>query len=532
MKNKIEFFSLIFLLLLTFPVFGQDPIEIKDLKTIITTEMKGMKGQVYDPQICPSDPDLVSFQRRFKDSRTLYIFDLLSGKLEEVTSGEKEEKRDEYEEEHASPAEGVDWQLDWRPVLDSQGKQWYVFVGDGGIDNFDLYLGVVGEDTKIKLTEDGYNKFVDAQPKWSPDGKHIVFVSQRTGNGDIYLIKHVDKIIEERVEPKPPEQLTTNPELDFYPVWNPDPASGIIAYTAVNKEPLTEKRYLTTNLYDLFLEESIPMTAKGAKEYDCTRPSWDPTTGSYLAYFMSEKLMETSRIDMKRGGITQEQSAKIGISKVELDEGMILKYKAIRGESPCIAFDVVPDDYSGPLWLSGSQFIMFVKSKLEQFNPIYVANQRYWAKNLGRFTFRVDQNYKMPVDLSVEKDKIIFSCQEGKEYKIVMGTLSGMDFQLFEHPVYALSRPELHEKWTIGQPVERRTVKTEGPLKWLMKPIVGDNPLIFLNRRITPIVVGVGVGLYLILKPEEAPPPPPPNPWIPPDWPQTKKIYLEISFGG
>jgi hypothetical protein len=533
-KNKIGFFLSALLLFLIPSSFAQDPIEIIDLKEVITTEMRGMEGQVFDPQICPSDPDLVSFQRRVKQSQELYIFDLLSGKLEKVTSQEKEKEEEGYQEESQGlPGEGVDWQLDWRPVLDERKRQWYVFVGDGGRDNLDLYLGVVGEETKIQLTDDGYNKFVDGQPKWSPDGKHIVFVSQRTGNGDIYLVKHVDRIIEKGAEPKPPQQCTTNPELDFYPVWNPDPTSGYIAYTAVNKAPVTERRYLSVNLLDLYSEKSIVVTTEGTKEFDYTRPSWDPLTGSYLSYFVSDTLMETGRIDMKGGGITQEASAKIGISKLELDDNLILKHKTIRGESPYLAFDVMPDDYSGPLWLSGSQFLMFVKSKLEEFNPIFVANQRYWSKNLGRFTYRVTQDYKMPVDLSIEKDKIVYACQEGKEYKIVMGTLSGIDFQLIRHPEYALSRLGPHEDWMKDKAYEPPTMEKVGLLKWLTKPIVGNNPLVFLNRRITAMVTVAGVATYL-LWPEEkvTPPPPPDHTWDPPDWPQTKMIGFRITFGG
>jgi hypothetical protein len=527
-KNRIVFFLLGLLLLLRLPASGQDPIEIRDIRAIISTEMKGMEGQVFDPQICPSDPDLVSFQRQIKDTQELYIVDLLSGKLERVTSRPVEKKEGFREDTPSEYLQGVDWQLDWRPVLDSRQRQWYVFVGDGGVDNFDLYLGVVREGTRIRLTDDGYNKFVDAQPKWSPDGKHIVFVSQRTGNGDMYLIKHVDRIIEENAEPKPPEQLTTNPELDFYPAWNPEPTSGYIAYSAINKDPLTERRYLSTNLLDLYFRLNIEVTAP-SQEFDYTRPSWDPFTGSFLSYYVSERLMETARIDMKKGGITREQSAKIGVSKIEMDEDMNVKPREIRGENPYIASDVLPDDYSGPTWLSGSQFIMFVRSKLEQFNPIYVANQDYWSKNLGGFTYKVDQRYKMPVDLSVRGDRVVFSCQEGKEYKIVMGTLAGTDFQVFEHPALALGRPDLHEQFMQDKVVELPGGKAANPLKWFLQPIVGDNPLLFLNRRITPAVLGIGVAAYLLWPEKEQPKE---NPWIPPGWPQPKRIGFKISFGG
>lgn len=53
----------------------------------------------------------------------------------------------------------------------------------------------------------------DSTPKLSPDGKRVVFVSERDGNADIYVI-NVDGSDERR--------LTDSPALDLDPAWSPD----------------------------------------------------------------------------------------------------------------------------------------------------------------------------------------------------------------------------------------------------------------------------------------------------------------------
>jgi len=529
MKFKIIWWGL--LLFWALPAFGQDrPIEILDVRAIISTEMRGMEGQLCEPYICPSDTSYVSFQRLVKNSEELYILDLISGKSSRVTSRQKEGKKEQYREEFSGIyEEGVDFQLDWRPVLDKDRNQWYVFVGDGGVKNYDLYLGVIGKEKKIKLTEDDRN-YVDVQPKWSPDGKQIVFVSSRSGNGDLYLIENIDKVIEQQEPPSKPIQLTTNSGLDIYPVWNPDPTAGYIAYTAESEDTRTERKY-SINLLDLYLQfTTIPVITTPTPGFDYTRPSWDPATGSYLSYFVAENLKTKGGIDIK-GGIAEDQTAKIGLSQLSLGDKLELKIGMIEGENRYIAGEVIPPGYSGPLWLPGSRYIMFVKSKLEQFNPIYVANLKDWQSTYrSKFSYKVDQEHQMPVDLSIEKGKIVYACQDGKEYKIVMGMLDGWDFDLSEseHPLYALSRPELYQQYAEGRAKwgQNPTIEAESPLKWFLKPIIGNNPLFVLNRRITPFIVGAGVAAYL-LWPEKNPPH---IDWTPPAWP--KKISFKISFGG
>ena len=61
----------------------------------------------------------------------------------------------------------------------------FVFMSNGGEGNYDIYLLDLGGSAPVRLTE---HKEKDGQAQWSPVEDSVVFVSGRTGNGDIYLL--------------------------------------------------------------------------------------------------------------------------------------------------------------------------------------------------------------------------------------------------------------------------------------------------------------------------------------------------------
>lgn len=64
----------------------------------------------------------------------------------------------------------------------------------------------------------GYDIF----PRWSPDGKRIVFASDRTGNYEIWLMN---------AEGRGQKRLTDHPSYDSHPAWSPDGRQ--IAFTSL-----------------------------------------------------------------------------------------------------------------------------------------------------------------------------------------------------------------------------------------------------------------------------------------------------------
>ena len=63
-----------------------------------------------------------------------------------------------------------------------------------------------------KLTDNGFD---DWNPVWSPDGDHIVFISNRGGDNEIYTMDGQGGDV---------RQLTDNGFDDWNPVWSPDGA--------------------------------------------------------------------------------------------------------------------------------------------------------------------------------------------------------------------------------------------------------------------------------------------------------------------
>ena len=54
-------------------------------------------------------------------------------------------------------------------------------------------------------------------PSWSPDGRKIVFVSDRDGNFEIYVMN---------ADGSGQHNLTRNPAVDRFPVWSPGRKQG------------------------------------------------------------------------------------------------------------------------------------------------------------------------------------------------------------------------------------------------------------------------------------------------------------------
>ena len=87
-------------------------------------------------------------------------------------------------------------------------------TGDGGVStgDGDLEIFVMDADgfNRTRLTN---NDASDDQISWSPDGKKLVFVSDRDGDAEIYVMKSDGSKL---------EQLTSNQVREEQPVWSPD----------------------------------------------------------------------------------------------------------------------------------------------------------------------------------------------------------------------------------------------------------------------------------------------------------------------
>ena len=125
-----------------------------------------------------------------------------------------------------------------------------------------------GTELEALVTEGESN----SHPKYSPDGKWIVFASERDANTDIYTLN---------LETKALKRLTTHPSNDTQPDWSPD--GERVAFVSdrdgnPNVFTITVDREQVTNL-----------TKSGMEEY---RPTWSPD-GEKIAF--NRRMVDRSR---------------------------------------------------------------------------------------------------------------------------------------------------------------------------------------------------------------------------------------------
>jgi TolB protein len=117
--------------------------------------------------------------------------------------------------QHTDCPEGADFD----PVVDPTGKT-LAFASTRHARRPDIYVKGVGSAAITQVTSDPAS---DIQPEFSPDGKHLVFASDRSGSFDIWMVG---------TDGSQPTQLTHEPAHEVHPTWAPD--SQRIAYCSMN----------------------------------------------------------------------------------------------------------------------------------------------------------------------------------------------------------------------------------------------------------------------------------------------------------
>ena len=95
-----------------------------------------------------------------------------------------------------------------QPTLE-QDRRLLVYMA-GEIRKTDLYIAEADGSNSIRLT--GPDDYDQAEPDWAPDGRHIVYQSNETGNYDIWAMDVEDKVV---------LPLTDSPDDEREPDWSP-----------------------------------------------------------------------------------------------------------------------------------------------------------------------------------------------------------------------------------------------------------------------------------------------------------------------
>jgi serine/threonine protein kinase len=250
---------------------------------------------------------------------------------------------------------------------------------------FQIYLLDVYSGILVKLTD---LKNGACQPRWSPDGEQIVFVSPCNPRNDTYPGGRLF-IMNHDGSDSTPLHLPVNLEGDYDPDWSPDGNS--IIYTSVQTGRF--------QIFQYFLSTGYSRNLSNSKSFD-SNPVWSPD-GSLIAFVRKTSASQIWLMDSN--GSNQVQ--------FNLSDPSLV----------CLS----------PAWTPDGQMILFSETKTNQPIPWLMAQR---LRDQG-----TNQEFKMPparqdigpvsgVSVSPDGSLISFeSWPDGKNHEIYLMTINGAD---------------------------------------------------------------------------------------------------------
>ena len=139
----------------------------------------------------------------------IYVMDADGGNPQNLSNNPNE---DNPNEDNHNGDRYPSWSPDGKRIVFSSEKPGH-FIGDFGITD-EIYVMDADGGNQQRLTE---NRVYDGSPSWSPDGKRIAFSSDRNfENFEIYVMD---------ADGGNPQNLTNNPDDDGSPAWLNSPFS-------------------------------------------------------------------------------------------------------------------------------------------------------------------------------------------------------------------------------------------------------------------------------------------------------------------
>ncbi len=147
-----------------------------------------------------------------------------------------------------------------------------------------LYVYTPGEKEPIQITSGNYD---ESQPAWSPDGKLVAFVSNRTDNPDGNNNTDIWVVSAENTDRgQTLLQVTKNPGTDRSPAWSPD--GRFLAYVTTTEPEIIW--YATDHLAVVSAEGGEPRLLTQSLDRNVSSPRFSPD-GKFI-YFLLEDSAE------------------------------------------------------------------------------------------------------------------------------------------------------------------------------------------------------------------------------------------------
>jgi dipeptidyl aminopeptidase/acylaminoacyl peptidase len=181
--------------------------------------------------------------------------------------------------------------------------------GEGYLDRRRNHLYLFELESE-KLRQITFGDYEDSDPMWSPDGRFIAFVSNRSEepdanyNTDLWLVDPNSADPRETIV-----QVTTNPGLDQDPVWHPD--SKRLAYITVTRPEIVD--YAQNDVAVIRVGEAQPTILTADLDRIAHRPRFSPDGGT--VYFLVEDRGEVqlAASPLEGGEITRPISGRLRV---------------------------------------------------------------------------------------------------------------------------------------------------------------------------------------------------------------------------
>lgn len=283
----------------------------------------------------------------------------------------------------SNPLQSYNSSLSW-----SKDSTRFAFMSNGGVGEYNIYVGGINRDEEViaqSPSKDGY-------ANWHPNTQELVFVSARTGNGDLYTVDLSDKKL---------TRLTKSEDVELFPEWSPD--GKLIAFSQGSAK---NHRIVLLKRSDNKWSREILLTTSS---FDALRPTFSPN-GKLIAFYVKGP----------------EERWDIAVLAIE---NTISPVRDLRAK--IIVKDVVVDLNTGPSWSPDGSKIFYIKKDQLKFNPIYA----YDLYSGRRYHLKTDT--RMNRDIMMSRLGILsFRAQNGAWDKVYVAlTNQGLQIQGVKAPI-------------------------------------------------------------------------------------------------